>query len=155
MANYFIISGYWKDDKIEFSGYIVSEDHTLPSEGDLFTDDQIFYYGLHEKAIKNAIEAKENTAHDFVITSYEKVADAKQTEEKPKQKANEDSPREYTPQELRKIYQAMTTYGGSFVKALSEAFWRADHDNEKRLILAFPDILENYFETYVKSSENE
>jgi len=69
MANYFSISGYWKDNKSEFDGYIVTDsDEILEDE-----EDKIFYYGLSEVEIKEAIELKEDTVHDFVITSYTKI----------------------------------------------------------------------------------
>lgn len=67
MANYFLISGYFKDDKTEFSNYIVKDT-------DDFTDDEdgnIFYFGLSEDEIKSAIAEGEDTALEFVITSYE------------------------------------------------------------------------------------
>ena len=63
----FLIDGYYKDDKTEFSGYLVSEtdDHM---------DDEIFFYGLSEEDIKDAIKlGDDSNIIDFVITSYEKV----------------------------------------------------------------------------------
>ena len=66
----FEVEGYWKDDKDEeFSGYLVAELDCVP-EG--YSDDDIFFYGLSEELLKEAIELKENTIHDFVITSYKK-----------------------------------------------------------------------------------
>ena len=67
------ISGYWKDDKSEFEGYIVRAYDDEPSEDDEFTDDDIFYYGLTESEIQSAIKDVENTGLDFVITSYEAI----------------------------------------------------------------------------------
>ena len=66
-CNYFSINGYWKDDKSEFENLIVKEFDEIDEE----TDELVFYYGLSEKDIQEAIELKEETAHDFVITSYE------------------------------------------------------------------------------------
>jgi hypothetical protein len=66
MANYFLINGYFKDDKSEFSGYIVKD---MDDAGE--DDDNVFFYGLSENDIKDAIEHGEDTVHDFVITSYE------------------------------------------------------------------------------------
>lgn len=63
----YLISGYWKDDKSEFNNYLVSEFHDVP-EG--HKDDDIFYFGLSESNIKEAIKEKENNSLDFVITSY-------------------------------------------------------------------------------------
>jgi len=69
---YFSISGYWKDDKSEFSGYIVTDYDDSESEGDdgEMNDDEVFFYGLSEKDIKQAIEMKEDTMLGFVITEY-------------------------------------------------------------------------------------
>jgi len=70
MANYFKINGYWKDDKSEFSNYLVKDTHDVNE----YEDNSIFFYGLSEKDLKEAIKAKEDTAQEFVITSYEKIA---------------------------------------------------------------------------------
>ena len=67
------ISGYWKDDKSEFEGYIVRAYDDEPSEDDEFTDEDIFYYGLSESEIQSAIADPENDGLEFVITSYEKI----------------------------------------------------------------------------------
>lgn len=67
------IDGYWKDDKSEFYGYLVTELDCTP-EG--YDDDDIFFYGLSENQIKEAIELKENICNDFVITDYRKAAKA-------------------------------------------------------------------------------
>jgi len=71
MRKYYIISGYWKDDKTEFEGYLVTDFDDMEADGD--DEDEIFFYGLSEKDIQEAIELGENTVHDFVITSYEKA----------------------------------------------------------------------------------
>lgn len=62
----FYISGYWKDDKSTFKDYKVVSDHTVLEKD----DDGIFFYGMSEAVIKDAIEKKEDTVNDFVITSY-------------------------------------------------------------------------------------
>jgi hypothetical protein len=68
MANYFKISGYWKgEDDSEFSDYIVTDIDNVDEEN----DDLIFFYGLSENELKEAVELGENTALEFVITSYE------------------------------------------------------------------------------------
>ncbi len=69
MSKYFEINGYWKDDKSEFSGYIVKEFDDVDEE----TDDQIFFYGMGVKDLREAVELVEDTMHDFVITSYEET----------------------------------------------------------------------------------
>ena len=63
-----LINGYWKDDKSEFSGYIVNEYDDCPKG---MEDDDIFFYGLSETEIQAAIKEGEDTNLDFVITSYE------------------------------------------------------------------------------------
>jgi len=68
MSKYFEISGYWKDDKSEFSGLIVKEyDETEENESD---DDLIFYYGLGENDLKSS---SEDDALEFVITDYSEI----------------------------------------------------------------------------------
>ncbi len=66
MRKYYNISGYWKNDKIKFDEYLVTN---FDDSGDV-DDELIFFYGLSEDNIKEAIELKEDTIHDFVITSY-------------------------------------------------------------------------------------
>ncbi len=63
----FEIDGYFKDDNSEFNGYLVAEYDDTP---DGFDDDDIFFYGLSEALIKEAIALKKDTTHDFVITAY-------------------------------------------------------------------------------------
>ena len=66
MRKFFYISGYWKDDKSEFDDFLVTDfDDTIEE-----IDDQIFFYGLSENEIKEAVELGEETALEFVITSY-------------------------------------------------------------------------------------
>jgi hypothetical protein len=70
----FSISGYYKDDKSEFSDYLVYEYDNQPlDDNGNETDDDIFYYGLSEHEITQAISEGENTSLEFVITSYERV----------------------------------------------------------------------------------
>jgi len=63
----FLIDGYYKDDGAPFDSYKVAEFDDSPEDDE---DDDIFFYGLSEENIKEAIELKENTVHDFVITNY-------------------------------------------------------------------------------------
>lgn len=64
----FSIDGYFKDDKENpFESYLVYEFDDCPEHLD---DDSIFFYGLSERGIKEAIELGEDTVHDFVITNY-------------------------------------------------------------------------------------
>lgn len=72
MSKYFSINGYWKDDKSEFSGSIVKEFDDV--EEDENSDNQIFYYGLSETDIQQAIiDGGEDDILEFVITSYEEI----------------------------------------------------------------------------------
>ena len=68
MSKYFSISGYWKDDKSEFSGYIVKEFDD--AEQDEALDSQIFYYGLSEDDLKSSCE---EDALEFVVTHFEEI----------------------------------------------------------------------------------
>ena len=65
MSKYFKIQGYWLDDKSEFSGIVKEYDDYNEEE-----EDDIFFYGMGEADIKEAIKEGENTTLDFVITSY-------------------------------------------------------------------------------------
>ncbi len=69
MSKYFSIDGYWLDDKSEFNGLIVKEYDDMNEE----EDDDVFFFGMGESDLKNAIEDGEETTLDFVITSYEEV----------------------------------------------------------------------------------
>ena len=66
-TNLFTIDGYWKDDLTPINGYIVS---SMDSVFDEDIDDYIFYYGLDEHELKQAVIDGENTALEFVIESY-------------------------------------------------------------------------------------
>jgi pyruvate/2-oxoacid:ferredoxin oxidoreductase beta subunit len=43
-----------------------------------------------------------------------------------------------------KVVENMERYGGSFVQALAQCFYRADNNNFIRLRLAFPEYWEEY-----------
>jgi len=73
MREYFAIDGYWKDDKETFQGLIVTSYDEIPDETEPYTDDDIFFYGLEEHVIQEAITLEEDTMHDFVITGYTKI----------------------------------------------------------------------------------
>jgi len=68
MSKYFEISGYWKDTLENFEGYIVKEYDDSDEN-----DDLIFYYGLGEEEIKQAILEVWKTDLEFVITDYVEV----------------------------------------------------------------------------------
>ncbi len=67
MEQLFLIDGYWKDNKRQFNGYLVS------SNDDSEDDDEVFFYGLSEEDIKEEIDLGEQTTNEFVITSYTKA----------------------------------------------------------------------------------
>lgn len=67
MKKYFKISGFWKSDNTKFTDYVVTN---YEDDGD--EDDNIFFYGLDEDEIKNAIN-QNTTCLEFVITSYTKI----------------------------------------------------------------------------------
>ena len=71
MSRYFSINGYYKDDKSEFEGLIVKEYDD--AEEDENRDDKIFYYGLSETEIQQAIADGGDDALEFVITSFEEI----------------------------------------------------------------------------------
>lgn len=63
---FFSIDGHWKDGLIKFTDYIVSESDEVDDE----IDDSIFYYGLSEDKIKEAINNPDESGLEFVITNY-------------------------------------------------------------------------------------
>ena len=65
--NDFEIDGYYKDDGSEFYNYIVTDDETVRNR------EPTFFFGLSEEEIIEAIELKEDTVHDFVITAYRRI----------------------------------------------------------------------------------
>lgn len=73
MADFFAISGYWKDDKTEFEDLIVYEYDDTPDETEPYSDDDIFFYGLSAGNLYALKSVGEDTMHDFVITSYTKI----------------------------------------------------------------------------------
>ena len=71
MCKYFSIDGYWKDDLTEFNGNIVKEYSDTEENEDL--DNLIFYYGMSEAEIQDAIANPDGNILEFVITSYEET----------------------------------------------------------------------------------
>ena len=69
VSKYFSVSGFWKDDKVKFDGYIIKELDEFDETEDL----DIFFYGLSESDIKKLIIKKWDSEHEFVITSYEEI----------------------------------------------------------------------------------
>ncbi len=66
---FFKVNGYWKDDKSPIEAAIIKS----TDEYDDREDDDIFFYGMSEVNIQEAIVLSEDTIHDFVITSYIKI----------------------------------------------------------------------------------
>lgn len=62
----FSIDGYYTDDKDEFYGYAVAELHNTPDGWD---DSDIFYYGLSESDIQEAISSGK-PVDDSAIVGY-------------------------------------------------------------------------------------
>jgi hypothetical protein len=67
MKGLYSINGYFTDDKTEFENYLVYEYDDV-----LEIDDQIFFYGLSEREIIQAIKTEAAINGTFVITSYKK-----------------------------------------------------------------------------------
>jgi hypothetical protein len=51
-----------------------------------------------------------------------------------------------TEQDERAVFTLMSRIGGSFAKALAEAWKRADLDNQRRIRNAFPELVRDYLE---------
>jgi hypothetical protein len=66
MANYYLISGYWKDDNTMFEDYLVCDGADINMQ----YEEDVFFYGLTEKDIKAAIANHANTELEFVILDY-------------------------------------------------------------------------------------
>jgi hypothetical protein len=49
-----------------------------------------------------------------------------------------------------KVLEAMTKYGGGFVKSLAECCYRADRNNYKILETAFKEYFDEYNNTFVQ-----
>ncbi len=65
----FSIDGYWKDTRIKFKNYLVSEFNDIPQG---YIEDEIFFFGLSEETINDFIK-NGNDLHDFEITKYYEV----------------------------------------------------------------------------------
>jgi len=72
MRKYFLISGYWLDDGSEFYDYLVTNFDDEEEDG-RFSDEDIFFYGMEEQEIVDAIKAGGHTLQDFAITSYREI----------------------------------------------------------------------------------
>lgn len=66
-ATTFKISGYWKDDRVEFQDLVVTSFDSTP-EG--LEDEMIFYYGITEQDIQNSCD---EDSLEFVVTSYSEL----------------------------------------------------------------------------------
>jgi hypothetical protein len=68
--------------------------------------------------------------------------------------SNSQQTKAMTRDELLPIIAAMNKYGGSFAKALANAMLLADSENLQRLTSAFPDMIQSYFNNFVKTNAN-
>ena len=66
---FFSINGYWKDDLETFEDYIVTDSNEIDKD----IDEDIFFYGLSESMIIDAINTPDSTDLEFVITEYERL----------------------------------------------------------------------------------
>ena len=66
----FAISGYFVNDHTPFDRYLVHEYHNVPKD---LEDEDIFYFGLSEEALKYAVKTGGPVDNEFVITAYETV----------------------------------------------------------------------------------
>jgi hypothetical protein len=69
-SNLFRISGHFADSGKEFSDYVVYEYGEEPDD----CDEEIFWYGLSEQDIKDAIDSKQPIHNGFFITSYSVIS---------------------------------------------------------------------------------
>jgi hypothetical protein len=65
----FRIWGNFTDDGSSIDS-LVAEFDSVPNG---YSDEDIFFYGLSEENIKEAIRTKEPVCNEFIITSYEEV----------------------------------------------------------------------------------
>lgn len=65
----FNIEGYFTDDKSPIDS-LVAEFDDVPAG---YSEEDIFFFGLSESNIKEAIETGEPVCNEFVITGYEEV----------------------------------------------------------------------------------
>ena len=72
MREYFTISGYWKDDNAGFDNYIVTNFDDIEENG-IYDDDDIFFFGLSEDDLIEAVTLAANTINEFVITEYKRI----------------------------------------------------------------------------------
>ena len=68
MSKYFTIDGYRIDNKESKTGYIVKEYYDASE--DYYN---VFFYGMSENDLQEAIKSKEDTTLDFVITNYQQI----------------------------------------------------------------------------------
>lgn len=73
MREYFTIAGFWKDTNENFDGYIVTNYNDELGEDVPYTDDDIFFYGLGESELQQAVDLGWDTAHEFIIADYKRI----------------------------------------------------------------------------------
>jgi len=72
---FYIIDGFWTDDRSNFYDYVVTDTHDVLDDRNSsgLTDDDIFFYGLSREALTRAVETRQPVANQFVITSFRKL----------------------------------------------------------------------------------
>lgn len=65
----FNIQGYFTDDRSPIDS-LVAEFDDVPKG---YSEEDIFFFGLSEENIKDAIRTKEAVCNEFVITDYQEV----------------------------------------------------------------------------------
>ena len=70
MGKLFRVDGYWKDTKAPIYNELIYEYDEHPI---WLHDDEIFFYGMNEDNIINAINEGENNELEFVIENYEEM----------------------------------------------------------------------------------
>jgi hypothetical protein len=68
-----MIQGYWKDTNENFDGYIVTDYDDELGDYEPYTDDDIFFYGLGEVDLQQAVELGWDTMLDFVVEGYKRI----------------------------------------------------------------------------------
>lgn len=73
----FRVSGFAADNGDEFEGLVYARERFIGNEVKIgqykYTDDDIMFYGLNEKDIKNKIKTEDAIDGIWIITSYKKI----------------------------------------------------------------------------------
>ena len=72
MGKLFSVKIKWKDDNTEYD-VLIFEFHGINDLPDGYTDDDIFFYGLHEQTIKHSLETGEFIEQKWKIVELHEV----------------------------------------------------------------------------------